>query len=524
MAQSALRNLQRERMDARRARIGMEPFVPQEQTKTFGQGVSDWLGGLALATAPVPVVGDVTGGLADAAMYMNYPEQRTWTNAGLTLAGLIPIVPGAAGIKAVGNAAEGASNIAGSLPSASQSSAVPNVVTGQTISERFPTAKGATENPLTEMLRVDINTLMRSPEQTEKIARTVQPYTPTFGMRSPEKIIETMKNTSVDNLRFLYEQMPPEIRQEAALWYEGANRIANESAQKYGIPREAAAGVYAALSPQKDWYQNVSLGDRIFDIYFNKRDIPFDDMAYRTGLERLKNNDQIEALNKIRGKRLADITDPVERAIWVRMFDEAYNPRSFNIVSPRGDRLGLQVTGAGEPRKVAWGSFGEIAKAMNVLDNPNMDNISTQMGLQHKVRNFYNNIVNPFDPLSITADTHAVAAALLQPLGGSALPVAHNLGGAASNALTGVSGTYPIYADAYREFARQKGILPRAGQSIGWEGVRGLFTPEQKRNKQFIDVVNDLMLEQRRGKMTQRQLQDAILNEAGGINVPDWAK
>lgn len=221
MAQSALRNLQRERMDARRARIGMEPFVPQEQTKTFGQGVSDWLGGLALATAPVPVVGDVTGGLADAAMYMNYPEQRTWTNAGLTLAGLIPIVPGAAGIKAVGNAAEGASNIAGSLPSASQSSAVPNVVTGQTISERFPTAKGATENPLTEMLRVDINTLMRSPEQTEKIARTVQPYTPTFGMRSPEKIIETMKNTSVDNLRFLYEQMPPEIRQEAALWYEG---------------------------------------------------------------------------------------------------------------------------------------------------------------------------------------------------------------------------------------------------------------------------------------------------------------
>ena len=51
MAQSALRNLQRERMDARRARIGMEPFVPQAPTKTAGQAMSDMLGGVALATA-----------------------------------------------------------------------------------------------------------------------------------------------------------------------------------------------------------------------------------------------------------------------------------------------------------------------------------------------------------------------------------------------------------------------------------------------------------------------------------------
>jgi hypothetical protein len=405
-----------------------------------------------------------------------------------------------------------------------QQSVVPNVVVGQTISERFPTAVAATENPLTGMLRVDMESMSRSPDQVRKLAETVQPYTPTMGMTSPEQILNTMKNTSVENLRFIYDQMPPQIRQEAKLWYEGANRLANESASRYGISREAAAGVYASLSPQKDWYQNVSLGDRIFDIYFNNANTPFNDDLYKVGLSKLKNPDQLVALKNIRNKTLSEITDPVERAIWVRMFDEANNPRAFSIVSPRGERLGSQSTGSGDDRKVAWGSFNEIQKALSVLDNPSIENISTQMGLQHKVRNFYNNIVNPFDPLSVTADTHAVAAALMQPLGGSAVPVAHNLGGAASSALTGVRGTYPIYADAYRDFATQAGILPREAQSIAWEGVRGLFSPEQKRNKGFVDIVNRMMLEQRQGNMTQRQMQDAILNEAGGINVPDWAK
>jgi hypothetical protein len=431
-----------------------------------------------------------------------------------------------AGISAVARALPGEVML-GSFGSAMKEyprSVVPNVAVGQTISERFPTAVKATENPLTGMLRVDMEALSRSPDQVSKLAETVQPYTPTMGLTSPEQILDTMKNTSVENLRFIYDQMPPQIRQEAKLWYEGANRLANESASRYGISREAAAGVYASLSPQKDWYQNVSLGDRIFDIYFNNSSLPFNDDLYRVGLSKLKNPDHLAALKNIRNKPLAAITDPVERAIWVRMFDEANNPRAFSIVSPRGERLGSQTVSGGDDRKVAWGSFNEIQKALSVLENPSIENISTQMGLQHKVRNFYNNIVNPFDPLSITADTHAVAAALMQPLGGSAAPVAHNLGGAASSALTGVRGTYPIYADAYRDFASQTGILPREAQSIAWEGVRGLFSPEQKRNKGLVDIVNRLMLEQRQGNMTQRQMQDAILNEAGGISVPDWAR
>ena len=100
------RNMQQERMDARRARIGMEPYVRQAQTKTAGQAMADMLGGMALATAPIPVVGDLAGAVSDAAMYAAYPEERTMLNAGMSLAGILPFVPGAAGIKTAEKAAD----------------------------------------------------------------------------------------------------------------------------------------------------------------------------------------------------------------------------------------------------------------------------------------------------------------------------------------------------------------------------------------------------------------------------------
>lgn len=60
---------------------------------------SNPLDAAAIATMPVPIVGDVTGLLADANMYYNYPEERTLTNAGLSMAGLLPILPSASAVK-----------------------------------------------------------------------------------------------------------------------------------------------------------------------------------------------------------------------------------------------------------------------------------------------------------------------------------------------------------------------------------------------------------------------------------------
>jgi hypothetical protein len=68
--------------------------------------MSDVLGGVALATAPIPVVGDVAGAVSDAAMYAAYPEERTMLNAGMSLAGLLPFVPSAGGVRAAKKSAD----------------------------------------------------------------------------------------------------------------------------------------------------------------------------------------------------------------------------------------------------------------------------------------------------------------------------------------------------------------------------------------------------------------------------------
>jgi hypothetical protein len=97
MAQSALRNI---------SPTWWKDIKPQAPQKPVGQQMSDVLGGMALATAPFPVVGDVAGAVSDAAMYAAYPEERTMLNAGMSLAGLLPFVPGAAGIKTAEKAAD----------------------------------------------------------------------------------------------------------------------------------------------------------------------------------------------------------------------------------------------------------------------------------------------------------------------------------------------------------------------------------------------------------------------------------
>lgn len=109
MAQSALRALLQggpAPAGMASAQTAIQNAANRPQQKPMGQQIADVLGGVALPLSAVPVVGDVTGLAADAAMYANYPEERTLGNFGLTLAGMLPFVPAAAGIRAVEQAAD----------------------------------------------------------------------------------------------------------------------------------------------------------------------------------------------------------------------------------------------------------------------------------------------------------------------------------------------------------------------------------------------------------------------------------
>ena len=103
MAESALRGLVSGLMQGGPAPSGMvsaqtaiQNAVQRPQPKPMGQQVADVLGGVSAFLSPVPFVGDVAGLGADAAMYANYPEERTALNYGLTALSAFPFVPNAA--------------------------------------------------------------------------------------------------------------------------------------------------------------------------------------------------------------------------------------------------------------------------------------------------------------------------------------------------------------------------------------------------------------------------------------------
>jgi len=50
---------------------------------------------LAIITAPVPGLGDIVGVAADARMFIQEPESRTWINGALAGAGVVPLIPAA---------------------------------------------------------------------------------------------------------------------------------------------------------------------------------------------------------------------------------------------------------------------------------------------------------------------------------------------------------------------------------------------------------------------------------------------
>jgi hypothetical protein len=398
------------------------------------------------------------------------------------------------------------------------------------ISTRRPTAVAASENAEEQFLRVDVDALRDSPTRgginpmektTEAMAKYPQFRSP---VRNPEKRAATQVDMVSENLLDLYERVPDVVRTEGRKWYEGANKMARSLASKYNRPPEAAAGVIAALSPQKDWYMNASLADRVMRIYDNPG-VFTDDMA-ETAKRIIKDKDAAD-LKAVSTKPFEEL-NAKQKAVYIRLRDETYGDRSYLEYSPSGDALGKVTTGKGNDAKAAWGSFNEISKAVRVLDDPSIDNISKQMGDAHKVRNFYNNIIDPMgDRGDITVDTHAVAAGLWEPLSGNSPQVGQAFGtapGVASSSITGVQGSYPIYADGYRKAADEVGILPREMQSVTWEGVRSLFPASMKNNSKVTGSIEQVWKDVAQGKITREAGRDQIFEIAGGIDAPSWAK
>ena len=380
------------------------------------------------------------------------------------------------------------------------------------------------------------------------------PDLPVKGMRNPDNITQASIDHMADNLVWLHNQYRDTYGQStvdrAANWYDGAHQIAMRLADQTGYSPRQIATVMASLSPQKDWYQNADMGDRVVDIIRNGQGLSFtpemrqwgqDYVAQKTdeiAKDRAKGKDSTAdkkqaGLDNLQmslaslqrgGQTLGDINDPDVRGLFVRAYDEGHHSKNYPIVTPEGGFGDTMTNDDGSPQKIAWGSFSEIKKAIAALDTDDPAALSRLLGANHKVRSFYNNIISPnsqFDDTTI--DTHAINAAHLRPMGGSHPVVSFGLGmgGSSSNA-TGAKGGYGIYHEAYRQAAERLGLLPRQVQSITWEAVRGLFTPEQKRDKALVADVDAIWQQARDGQISADDARRMVSDRAKGINAPSW--
>ena len=393
------------------------------------------------------------------------------------------------------------------------------------VSTRLPTAVAATEDPLASTLLIDSKSIFNLPPDKQKIMAGIIAKYPNIKTKNKDldSVAKELKEQSVSNLLWLHDKVPADIRKRSKLWYDGARKITNGYTKEFQITNPAGAGVLAVLSPGKDWFMNVSLAERVIDTVNNKVGAPVDSKMMNQAKFRFKEKPALmNEVKKMRGKRYDDLT-LLQKAIYVRMFDEAYNSPSYQIISPEGRKVGLVKTKSGEPANVAHQSFPFIQKAITVLGDPSKETISSQLGEAHKIRNFYNNILLPKSAKEdVTIDTHAVAAALLRPFAQKSTEVTHNFGaGMPSSSLTGAQGNYGIYADAYREAAKKRGVLPREMQSITWEAVRGLFPQAMKteKNKKLADAI---WTDYKRGKKSIGETRKQIEKLFGGIDEPDW--
>jgi len=452
------------------------------------------------------------------------------------------------------------------------------VISGKTVSTRVPTSAGTDQSAVhkTGDNVANLKEARKSPSNYMTIAQTIASYdlmrrftdpkdvkaiekgllpkskggSPELqakGMEAADRVYKDFVRKVADNLLWLHDSVPDDVRKVSERWYDGANVLAQNLAKKYKMSNEQASAVLASLSPQMDWYKNISLAERVIDIVKTKSDFIIDQKIIDkyvelSGRGQVMKGESKEAFDArmqkqtedakksaagLLGKKLSEDRDYFPQML--RSYDEAYNSKSYNVYSPNGDIIGVAKNkpdkkGVAAYSKVGWQGYSTIDKAISLAQDGSPENISKQLGEEHKVRSFNNNISDPNSKTPhVTIDTHAVAAAFLEPLAGSDQKVKDNLSGKGS-AETGISGTYAALSEAYDMAAKERGILARQMQSITWEAVRGLFKDTFKSDAKNKEAVSQIWKDYANHKINIHEARQRVNDAAGGIETPSWSR
>ena len=505
-------------LDTRYDPAHLEKLTGEAPPTRYGDIVKEGLG-------QAPGLGDVLS-LADA---YKAASEGNWGEAALDSVGLLPFM-GSLKVKRGFDSTSRLGNIGEARAPVPITEPQEGLQIGQRISTTAPTPVQAEKMGFHNTSDHTINSdMMReNPEAFAHNMDLISEYMPTR-KRTPEGIFKDSKDWLQGNLEYFHDQAPQGYIKRSGNWYKGANAVANDMSEAYDIPIEAAGGVLARLSPSMDWNMNVDQGDRLADIWRNHQNSRIPSRHWNDGV-----NPTLEKMPELIGTKLKDMPDDEARAAWIRAFNDQTTPNHYQLVTPEGALSELVRTQKGDPASMMWQSNGNLAKAVGMLRDPSPENISRLLGLGgHKIRNFYNNIVDPFHPFDTTIDTHAVSGAMGIPYSQSGIPVGHAFGGGAIPGVVagsaksgGANGTYGLFADAYRDAAQNKGLLSQALQSPIWEIVRETF-PRSGAGKAKLqgEIETKIMAPLKKGLITPDQAREQIIDAATGgrgLILPSW--
>ena len=442
----------------------------------------------------------------------------------------------------------------------------PSVATmqGLTVPGGFESLKPKQQN--------DINESFKQNMDLYKNADFYPNFRPEDLKGTPQQIAAAVVRHMANNIEYFYNKASDLIRENGLAWYGKVHDLIADQSKQTGIPLASVTGVYAALSPNKNWDINLEIAHRMTDIWATQQDHKFDDLMKKqmpttltakggaaqtenAKANRAKVREQV--MKELPGKSLAEVTDPAMKAWWIRIYDEAHNPlvvdakgnqtpdskQMYHIFDPKSpDGMGpiarniptRAQAAAGEPgapSKIVWHSKNMMANAVKcLLANGDPEKISKAIGEQHKVRSFYNDMLAPHSPnQDVTGDTHHTGVALGRPLGSTSIPVAHNFGSnpnsksgepplagykptaGAGAAVTGAQGLYGLQADATRLAAKELGLKDANGlQAVVWEVKRQSFGRLGKGSEPVKAAIDDEWRNYAKGKQSQTETMDKI--------------
>ena len=331
-------------------------------------------------------------------------------------------------------------------------------------------------------------------------------------------IFEEAGQGMTENILALFDSASTEFLSRSKEWYVGANRIANELSSIYGISLEQASGMLAVLSPQKPWFDNIVLAERVMNVMANEANTTVTSeiidgaVKYNTS-NKGKLSSWAEDLKKAYKKNgnvsvndLIDSGKMIEASLYLRAIDQATNPQLVLNIDPEGTFRGITKS------KLKWSASSDIIKAINVYREAG--SISKMLGRGNKVRNFYNNIADPYSKNPyVTADTHAGSVALMSPMSADDV-------GAWGLFNTGQSSVYAMVKSAYEAAAMIAGIQPREMQSITWEIQRTGINNDKRTGAQKQVTFEEIKL-LKKENITQYEKAARIISRVRSAS-PQW--